>query len=145
MGTIFSDADIRVHLGDSMATEYVWNVGKAFAEWLPEDGSVAVVTSQIADKTAVTAFVEGLLLQGRTVIDAGVGGQQAVYTSLSENKSAGAALLDYSAAQNLAVISLFDSHGAAISMQTGLNEIGELVNAGNFLPAAEKGTLLKSE
>ena len=141
MGIIFSDADIRAHVGDPGVTEYIWNVGKAFAEWLPEDGSVVVVRSQTADTVVVSAFIEGLLLQGRTVIDAGVGAQQAIYASLSENKAAGAALLDHSMAQDLSVISLFDSHVAAISVQTGLREIGELVNAGNFLPAAEKGTI----
>jgi len=144
MGTIFSDSDIRVHVGDSDTTGYVWSVGKAFAEWLPEDGDVAIVMSQSADKSVASAFVEGLILQGRTVIEGGLGGQQEIYVLLNGHECAGAASLDYIEAQNLAVLSLFDAHGKAISLQTGLREINELANIGNFLPAASKGIVVKN-
>lgn len=144
MGTVFSDSDIRVHVGEPGVIEYVWNVGKAFAEWLPEDGTVAVVQSQSADVSIVKAFNEGLLLQGRNVIDAGVGGQQTINAVLGENKAAGAVFIDYIAAQDLAIICFYDSRGAVVSLQTGLNEINQLVSAGNFLPASNKGTLLTS-
>lgn len=144
MGTIFSDSDIRVHLGEPGVTEYIWNVGKAFAEWLPDEGSVVVVQSQSSEKSVAHAFIEGLLLQGRSVFDAGIGGQQVAYAALSESKSAGAAHLDFIAAQNLAIISFYDSHGMIVSLHSGLSEINELVQAGNFLPAAIKGTIIKS-
>lgn len=145
MGTIFSDSDIRVHVGDAGSIEHIWNVGKAFAEWLPEEGSFVIVKSQAADKSTVSAFTEGLLLQGRTVIDAGEGGLEVVHAALGENKAAGAAMLDYSSAQDIASISLYDSRGMAISLQTGLSEINELVDAGNFLPSAKKGIVVVND
>lgn len=143
MGNIFSANDIRGHVGESLTTEYVWNVGKAFSEWLPEDGSVVVARTENADDATVHALTEGLLLQGRSVIEAGVSDQQRVINAVVENHAAGAALIDYQKVQNLAVITLFDRRGLVIMDSTGLAEINQLVDAGNFLPAAAKGTLTK--
>ena len=50
MGTIFSATDIRGYVGESITTEYVWNVGKAFSEWLPQDGPVVIVEAETASK-----------------------------------------------------------------------------------------------
>ncbi|MDB5183343.1 MAG: phosphomannomutase, phosphomannomutase [Candidatus Saccharibacteria bacterium] len=141
MGNIFSSTDIRGYVGQSLTTEYVWNVGKAFAEWLPEKGAIVVVQAELADEGTAHALTEGILLQGRNVITQSHGDQPKVIAAIMENKAAGGALIEYEKVQNLAVITLFDERGVAIMDSTGLSNISELVDAGNFLPAPAKGEL----
>ncbi len=142
MGTIFSSTDIRGRIGESGTTEYIWNAGKAFAEWLPEERDVVVVKTEDADEASARAFVEGLLLQGRTVIDAGTGDQAALVAAIREAKAAGGALVDRDAAQSLTIVTLYDLMAAPIMAESGLTEVNQLIEAGNFLPAVEKGKLI---
>jgi hypothetical protein len=140
MGTIFSTDDIRGRAGESLTTEYVWNVGKGLAEWLPEDGNVVVVRSPLADDMTAHALIEGLLLQGRDVIDAGEGDLQTVVGAIGDNKLAGGALVAHDQLDNLEIITLFDARGVVVTSDTGLAEIGQMVESANFVPAATKGS-----
>lgn len=140
MGTIFSSTDIRGYVGQSLTTEYVWNVGKAFADWLPEEGDVVVVQTDSADEGTAHALIEGILLEGRSVV-ATKGDQTKLITTIVDKKAVGGALIEYEKVQNLAVITLFDERGVAIMDSGGLSEISQLVDAANFLPAPTKGEL----
>lgn len=144
MGSIFSMYDIRGRAADSLSTEYVWNVGKAFADWLPEDGAIALVKHPDADETTAHAFTEGILLQGRNVIDAGTGDQQGIIALLRDGQAVGGAIITHDALQNMEVITLLNAQGMGITAETGLTDIAELVEAGNFVPAAQKGELKQS-
>ena len=141
MSTTFSAYDIRGRVGETLSTEQAWNVGKAFAEWLPDEGPIVIAKSPAAHPDIFRGFVEGLLLQGRNVIDAGVGGQETVVDTVTTSNTAGAALISHDDAQNIEVMTLFDTDGATITAETGLADIQQLVEAGNFVPAAVKGTL----
>jgi hypothetical protein len=141
MGNIFSSTDIRGHVGQSLTTEYVWNVGKAFSEWLPEKGPIVLVQADATGESTAHALIEGILLQGRDIIGFNGGDQPKVIAEIIDKKAAGGALVEYEEVQNLAVITLFDERGVAIMDSTGLAEINELVEAGNFLPAPAKGEL----
>lgn len=138
MTNIFSATDIRGSVGESLTTEYIWNAGKAFAEWLPDEGSIVVQATE-GDSTA-HALIEGLLLQGRHVLQASVGDQVALTSAITDNQAAGGAAVQYEPTQNLAVITLFDRQGAAIIGES-LGEISQLAEAGNVVPAPEKGEL----
>ena len=140
MTTIFSSTDIRGYVGESLTTEYVWNVGKAFADWLQREGDVVVVRTDSADEATAHALIEGILLQGRSVVQT-TGDQTKLITAIVDNKAAGGALIEYEKLQNLAVITLFDERGVAIMDSSGLSEVGQLVDAANFLPAPVKGEL----
>jgi len=139
MGTIFSAYDIRGVLNESLNVEDAWMAGKAFAEWLPDEGSVIVVRSESASEPIARGFVEGLLLQGRNAVDAGIGDQAVASEALRELRAAGAVVVSHDGAQNLEVISLYDVNGVAVTSERGLLEVEELIAAGNFLPAADKG------
>jgi phosphoglucosamine mutase len=141
MGTIFSTDDIRGRAGESLTTEYAWNVGKGLAEWLPEEGSVIVVRSPLADDMTAHALTEGLLLQGRNVRDAGEGDLQTIVGAIGDNQAAGGALISHNELENLEIITLFDSRGVVVTSDTGLAEIGQMVESPNFVPAAEKGSV----
>lgn len=142
MGTVFSAYDIRGRVGENISVEYVWTVGKAFAEWLPDEGSVVVATGSQADQSIAHAFIEGVLLQGRDVLHVGEGGEQAVNGGIADNKAAGGVLISHDGIQSIEVIALYDAQGSVVSAEGGLLAIGELVDAGNFLPAATKGNLV---
>lgn len=124
-----------------MSNEYVWNVGKALAEWLPYEGTVAVVSTDAASEILFKALVEGLRLQGRTVIDGGRGDQQTLSQINIGSKTAGGVLISHDALQQVEVITLFQENDTAITGDTGLQQISALVDAGNFVPAAVKGEL----
>ena len=141
MSTIFSDYDIRGRIEDSMSREFVWNVGKALAEWLPQDGTVAVVSADGASDVIIKSLIEGLRLQGRHVIDGGVGDQQTLSQINIGSKTAGGVLLSHDTLQNVEVIALYQENDSLITMDTGLQQIIELAESGNFVPAAIKGEL----
>lgn len=139
MTNIFSATDIRGSVGESLTTEYIWNAGKAFAEWLPDEGPIVVQTAE-GDGTA-HALIEGLLLQGRTILQIATGDPIVLTTTIADNQAAGGATVRYEPTQNLAVITLFDRQGAAIT-GTSLAEISQIAEAGNIVPAPEKGELI---
>lgn len=144
MGTVFSAYDIRGRLGDNISIESIWTVGKAFAEWLTEDGLVVVATTDGANESVANAFSEGLLLQGRNVLGVSVADEQAVNTAMTDHQAAGGVLISHDGIQNIEVIALYDARGALIGADSGLSEIDELVQSGNFLPAAKKGERVAS-
>ncbi len=138
---MFSSYDIRGRLGESLTNEYVWNVGKALADWLPLDGAVVVVSKSNANAVVIKALIEGLRLQGRNVIDGGQGDEQTLVQISAASRTAGGVLVSHDDLQNVEAISLFQDNAAAINIDNGLQDIAALVDAGNFVPAAVKGDL----
>lgn len=136
---MFSGFDIRGRFGDTLTVEYVWNVGKALADWLPEDGTVIVVSSPTANAGVVKAVIEGVRLQGRNVIDGGQGDKATLVHVAGSTQSAGAVLIGHDDLENLETIELFQEDITPITSDTGLSQIAALVEAGNFVPAAVKG------
>jgi phosphomannomutase len=141
MSSVFSAFDIRGRLGDSLTPEHVWNVGKALADWLPEDGRVVVVSTPDANETVLRAVIEGLRLQGRSVIDGGQGDAQTVVQISVGSRTAGGVLVARDPLQDLETIELFQENAVSITSDNGLVEISSLVESGNFVPAATKGEL----
>ena len=142
---IFSAYDIRGKADEPGSVEYIWNVGKAFSEWLPDEGSVLVVRTETGSASTVHTFTEGVVLQGRNVIDGGAGDTSRIIGIISEKKAVGAALIDRNDLQAVDIITFYDRNGVSITADNGLREIGELVESGNFLPAPTKGEVTKLE
>lgn len=139
MGTVFSAYDIRGNANDTLTVEYAWTVGKAFSEWLPEQGDVVVFKSQNANGDIAHGLVEGLILQGRSVVDGGYGDQNAVVATVQDQQAVGGVFISHEDAQGIEVITLFSGDGTVVDQSKGLMDIQQLVDSGNFLPAAEKG------
>ena len=139
MGTIFSAYDIRGRVGQTMTVEYAWTVGKAFAEWLNDEDEIVIVKSADADESIVHALTEGLLLQGRDVIDASEGDQQKVTEVIRDSRAAGGVVITHDTLQDIAIITLFDAQGVVVSADRGLETIEQMIDAGNFVPASKKG------
>lgn len=139
MGTIFSAYDIRGRIGQTLTVEYAWTVGKAFAEWLTDEEDIVIVRGADADESIVHALTEGLLLQGRDVIDAGEGDQQKAVETIGEKQAAGGVLITHDTLQDIGIITLFDAQGIAVTAERGLEALEQMIDAGNFIPASKKG------
>lgn len=137
----FTAYDIRGRADNDQFVEVAWNVGKALADWLPTSGSVVVMSGEGATTHVTNAVVEGLRLQGREVI-AVKGGDKVILSELiATNGYSGGALVSHDAMADEATLELYRDEGKLIESETGLGEIAEVVEAGNFVPSATKGEL----
>jgi phosphomannomutase len=135
-----SGFDIRGTEATGLTVDYAWNVGKALADWLPTAGSV-VVASVPSQARLAAAIVEGLRLQGRNVADGGTTDRDGVISYIKTMGLSGGVTVGFDELEQMGVIELYQEDGRLIDSQTGLAEIDELVQAGNFVPAALKGEL----
>jgi phosphomannomutase len=138
---LISACDIRGTEETGLTVECAWNVGKALADWLPTAGSVAVVYVP-TKKHIADGVIEGLRLQGRSVVDGGVGDKEAAKAYVRNGGLSGAAVIGFDEASTMTTIELYREDAERIESESGLKEIHQLVEAGNFVPAAVKGELL---
>lgn len=137
---LISSYDIRGTEETGLTMECAWNVGKAVADWLPTSGSVAVMYLPSHNEMA-RAVVEGLRLQGRAVVDGGNGDKEAAKSYITTAKLAGAVVVGFDELENVITIEVYQHEAKLVDIHSGLNDIRALVEAGNFVPAAQKGEL----
>lgn len=137
---LISAYDIRGTEATGLTVECAWNVGKALADWLPEDGSI-VVSFLPNQKHLAEAVIEGLRLQGRNVMNAGDSDKNFVTSYIVTGALAGAVIVGFDEMEKVATIELYQEGGKLIDGESGLKEIHDLVRAGNFVPAAVKGSM----
>lgn len=139
----FTAYDIRGKIADTAFIEIAWNAGKALADWLPTTGSVLVLRGEDTSESVLQAIIEGLRLQGRDVIDVGSGDSAILSDRIATGGYSGGVLVGYDKLSDVALIELHGEAGKLIESETGLTEIEELVEGGNFVPAAVKGEFQK--
>jgi len=139
---LISDCDIRGTAATGLTVECAWNVGKALADWLPTAGDVVVVY-QASQQHMADAVVEGLRLQGRSVVNGGVGDEEAAKARVTSGGLSGAAIIGFDDESKMTTIELLGEEAQQIDSEHGLHEIRQLVEAGNFVPAAVKGELVQ--
>ncbi|HMI09064.1 MAG TPA: hypothetical protein VK497_01535 [Candidatus Saccharimonadales bacterium] len=137
---LISNYDIRGTEETGLTVECAWNVGKALADWLPTAGKVVVMYLPSA-KHLADAVVEGLRLQGRDVIDGSNGDKEAAASYIKTAGLSGAVVIGYDELEKMTTIELYQDEARLIDSETGLQAIRDLVEAGNFVPAAVKGEL----
>jgi len=135
--------DIRGKEDTGLTVDIAWNVGKALADWLPSGGAVVVVYVPTHQHIA-SAIIEGLRLQGRDVVDGGHGDKEAARTHIKTGKLAGGAVVGFDDLEKMVTIELYGEDANLLGNETGLREIQELVQGGNFVPAAIKGELVQT-
>lgn len=132
--------DIRGTEETGLTVECAWNVGKAVADTLPTAGQVVVLA--LTSETELTrAVIEGLRLQGRDVLDGGVGDRDAAKALITKIGLSGAVVIGYDEMEKVSTIEIYQEEGRPIDSETGLQDIRLAVEAGNFVPAARKGEL----
>ncbi len=137
----FTAYDIRGKIENGVSLDTAWNIGKALADWLSTYGKVTLMRGTGADEQLVGALIEGLRLQGRDVLDSGVGDKETLMKRVADDGLSGGIIVSRDEQQDVCVIELFNEKSELISAENGLEDIAQLVGAGNFVPAAEKGEL----
>lgn len=137
---LISTYDIRGTEASGLTVECAWNVGKAVADWLPTEGAV-LVSGIASEAKLIDAAIEGLRLQGRAVIHAMPLSKEQVMERITADRLSGAILIGYDELADMKTIEIYQHEGRLITSETGLTSLHDLVQAGNFVPAATKGEL----
>lgn len=144
LDAIFRAYDIRGVVGDELNADVVRDIAQAFAEQMPE-GTIAVGRDMRADSEELaTAFIEGLILQGREVLDIGMVTTDMSYFAVGQYDLAGAAMI--TASHNPGKyngIKLTAAGVVQLSAEGGLNELKKRVEKNEFSPADEPGKKLE--
>lgn len=144
---IFKAYDIRGKVGTELTPDVAERVGKALANWLPNQGTVAVGRDMRPDSAELaTAVIAGLRAQGRTVLDIGQVTTDMIYFAVGHFNLAGGAMI--TASHNPGDdngIKLCREEAKPIGLDAGLKDIRDAVIANNFTNAATKGSLENKE
>lgn len=141
LSSIFKAYDIRGKVGDELNPAFVSKVGKALADWLPQEGAVAVGRDMRPDSAELAAaMIAGLQAQGRDVIDIGEVTSDMIYFAVGHLKLAGGAMI--TASHNPGEyngIKLCREEAKPIGIETGLAEIRDASLSGNFKEMSRQG------
>ncbi len=134
---LISEKDIRGTEETGLTLDCAWNAGKALADWLSNNGEV-LVSSIPTQSTIADAVIEGLRLQGRNVVR--IGSSPDITARITSGNLAGGVAVGFDEADKVITLTFY-SGAVPINSQTGLQDIRQLVDAGNFVPAATKGNI----
>jgi len=142
MDSIFKAYDVRGKVGSELTPQVVENIAKAFADWLPTEGTVAVGRDMRPDSAELaSAFIAGLRKQGRNVMDIGEVTSDMIYFAVGKFNLAGGAVI--TASHNPGAdngIKLYRDQVIAVGLDSGLSEIRDAVKANTFKePASKEG------
>lgn len=140
INNIFKAYDIRGKVGSELTPTVANKIGKAFADWLPVQGTIAVGRDMRPDSAELAlALIEGLRTQGRDVIEIGEVTSDMIYFAVGNLKLAGGAMV--TASHNPGEyngIKLCREEAKPIGEESGLFEIRDNVIVEKFKPSAAK-------
>jgi phosphomannomutase len=141
LSSIFKAYDIRGKVGSELNPEVVANIGKAFANWLPNEGAVAVGRDMRPDSAELAdAMIAGIQAQGRDVIDIGEVTSDMIYFAVGHLNLAGGAMI--TASHNPGIyngIKICREQAQPIGIESGLAEVRDAALSGQFQAAATPG------
>ena len=136
---IFKAYDVRGKVGTELTPAVAEAIGKAFADWLPNQGPIAVGRDMRPDSLELAqALIHGLLLQGRDVIDIGEVTSDMIYFAVGHLKLAGGTMV--TASHNPGEyngIKLCREEARPVGLESGLGEVRDSVLLGQFKPPAD--------
>lgn len=136
---IFKSYDIRGKVGSELTSESSKDIAKAFADWLPTQGIVAVGHDMRPDsKNLAEAFMDGLQEQGYEVWDIGLVTSDMIYFAVGKWNLAGGAVI--TASHNPGSdngIKLYRDQVIAVGLDAGLADIRDAFLAKKFKPVAD--------
>lgn len=144
---IFKAYDVRGKVGSELTTEVAGKIGKAFAQWVPNQGAVAVGRDMRPDsKELADALIEGLRSQGRDVWDIGEVTSDMIYFAVGDNKLAGGVMI--TASHNPGEyngIKFCREEAKPVGEETGLFEVRDLAVANQFTDAEKQGEVVEKD
>lgn len=131
MKDIFKSYDVRGKVGDELNDRVCNKIARVYADWLPLDGIIAVGYDMRPDSAQLAkAFIDGLMLQGRTVWDLGLITSDMAYFAVGKWDLSGAAVITASHnAGDMNGIKLYRDKVTAIGLGSGLEDIRDRVLA----------------
>ena len=126
-------------ISGAIDVEMAWNIGKAVAEWFEMPGHVIVMYAPLRQDIA-GAVIEGLRLQGRSVVDRGHGDLLRAKEHIKTGPCAGAVVVGQ--VGDAVTIEICHGDGRVLEGEL-LQRLWEQAAAGNFVPAPNKGGLIK--
>ncbi|HLB66009.1 MAG TPA: phosphomannomutase/phosphoglucomutase [Candidatus Saccharimonadales bacterium] len=137
---IFKAYDIRGKVGTQLNNKTAKDIARAFADWLPMTGVVAVGRDMRPDSKELSeAFIQGLIEQGRDVWDIGLVTSDMSYFAIGKFNLAGSAMI--TASHNPGTdngIKFYRDHVTSVGLDSGLDKIRDAFLAGKFKPASPK-------
>ncbi|MGD8373794.1 MAG: phosphomannomutase/phosphoglucomutase [Candidatus Woesebacteria bacterium] len=143
---IFKAYDVRGKVGTELTPEVANNIAKAFADWLPTDGIIAVGRDMRPDSADLAdAVIKGLTDQGRDVWDIGLVTSDMIYYAVGRFGLSGGVVV--TASHNPGEyngIKLYRDQVIPVGLDSGLSKIRDAVLSKTFKPAAtEAGNVEK--
>lgn len=146
-GSIFKAYDVRGKVGSELTPEVTKKIGQAFAQWLPNDGPVAVGRDMRPDSLELAqALIAGLQAQGRDVWDIGEVTSDMIYFAVGANNLAGGVMI--TASHNPGEyngIKFCHEEAKPVGEETGLLEVRDLALANDFTPAEKPGSVVEKD
>ncbi len=144
---IFKAYDIRGKVGSELTPRVVQKIGRAFADWLPNEGAVAVGRDMRPDsKELADAIIEGLSVQGRDVVDIGEVTSDMIYFATGKLGLAGGVMV--TASHNPGAyngIKFCREEAKPVGEETGLFEIRDKVIADSFKSPGKLGEVTQKD
>jgi phosphomannomutase len=92
--SIFKSYDVRGKVGSELTAAVTEQIGRAFADWLPTAGPVAIGRDMRPDSEDLAkGLIKGLTAQGREVWDIGEVTSDMIYFAVGSNKLAGGVMV----------------------------------------------------
>lgn len=136
--SIFKAYDVRGKVGTELTNDVANKIAKAYADWLPTDGTIVIGRDVRPDSAELTkAFIAGLLRQGRDVWDVGTVTSDMVYFAVGKFNLAGGVVI--TASHNTGEyngIKFYREHVTPVGLDSGLDKIRDIATSEQFKPAA---------
>ena len=146
-GAIFKAYDVRGKVGSELTPGVTAKIGRAYGDWLPQSGPVAVGRDMRPDSRELAeSLIEGLRAQGRDVWDIGEVTSDMIYFAVGANDLAGGVMITASHNPGEYNGIKFCMDGAKpVGEETGLLEVRDKALANDFTPADKQGGLIQKD
>ena len=138
----FKAYDIRGRIPDQLNEEIAYRIGRAYVDFLRPGKVIVGRDVRLSSETMASALIRGLTEGGANVLDIGLCGTEEVYFATFHAKADGGIMV--TASHNPADyngMKLVREGARPISGDTGLNEIRELAEQGDFGSTETVGTI----
>jgi phosphomannomutase len=140
----FKAYDVRGRIPDELNPEAVYRIGRAYAEWLKPNRVAVGRDIRHSSQEFAEALMRGLTDSGVDVVDIGLGGTECVYfATFSLGLDGGVMVTASHNPTDYNGLKFVREQAKPISGDTGLQDIRKLAEAGEFVDAAKKGTVVQ--
>jgi phosphomannomutase len=142
---IFKAYDIRGVYPDQINEEVVYQIGRAFVEFLKPESVVVGRDMRLSSPALFKSLARGIVDQGATVIDIGQVSTDALYFASGKLNQPAVMITASHLAGQYNGLKLSRPGAEPIGQETGLKEIEKLVIQNNFFKPAKQGKVIQQD